>query len=139
MQNLTPEQQARQIIDSKLIAAGWIIQNIGDLNPRAALGVAVREYPTDSGPADYILFVDKKPVSVIEAKRIEAGEHLTTVEDQTYRYANSQLKWSLDSTPLQFLYESTGVLTQFTDLRDPSPRSRLVFSFHRPETFKKVA
>jgi len=35
---------------------------------------------------------------------------------------------------LPFLCESTGVGTFFRDERDPDPRSRRVFSFHRPET-----
>ena len=56
-------------LDKNLIQAGWIIQNKNQLNLSAGLGIAVREYPTDSGPADYILFIDKKPVGVIEAKR----------------------------------------------------------------------
>ncbi|HET7897529.1 MAG TPA: DEAD/DEAH box helicase family protein, partial [Flavisolibacter sp.] len=34
------------------------------------------------------------------------------------------------------MYESTGELTRFTDYRDPKPRSRPVFTFHRPETFE---
>ena len=41
-----------------------------------------------------------------------------------------------NSEPLQFVYESTGVLTRFTDGRDPKPRSREVFSFPRPETMQ---
>ena len=41
--------------------------------------------------------------------------------------------------PLPFLYESTGVETQFTNLLDPEPRSREVFTFHRPETASRVA
>ena len=36
--------------------------------------------------------------------------------------------------PLPFVYESTGELTRYTDSRDPKPRSREVFNFHRPET-----
>ena len=36
--------------------------------------------------------------------------------------------------PLPFLYESTGAETQFTNRLDPDPRSRLVFSFHTPQT-----
>jgi type I restriction enzyme R subunit len=32
------------------------------------------------------------------------------------------------------VYESTGTETLFRDLRDPSPRSRRVFAFHKPET-----
>ena len=57
---ITPEVEARQRIDKDLIQAGWIIQNKNQLNLYAGLGIAVREYPTDSGPADYILFIDKK-------------------------------------------------------------------------------
>jgi type I restriction enzyme, R subunit len=34
---------------------------------------------------------------------------------------------------LLFDYESTGTETLFRDLRDPDPRSRHVFAFHRPE------
>lgn len=53
--NKTPEQQARDRIDARLAQAGWIIQDMKELNPGAGLGVAVREYPTDTGPADYVL------------------------------------------------------------------------------------
>ncbi len=35
------------------------------------------------------------------------------------------------------MFESTGTLTRFTDYRDPKPRSRAVFTFHRPETFRE--
>jgi type I restriction enzyme, R subunit len=40
------------------------------------VGGAVREYPTDVGPVDYVLFVDGKPIGVIEAKREEEGDTL---------------------------------------------------------------
>jgi hypothetical protein len=39
------------------------------------VGVAVREYQTNVGPAAYVLFVDKKPAGLIEAKRAEEGVH----------------------------------------------------------------
>jgi type I restriction enzyme R subunit len=35
------------------------------------------------------------------------------------------------------VYESTGTITRFTDGRDPKPRSREVFNFHRPETMQE--
>ena len=35
---------------------------------------------------------------------------------------------------LPFYYESTGIETFFRDERDPEPRSRRVFGFHRPDT-----
>lgn len=132
--NQTPEQIARDHIDKQLLASGWIIQDKKKINLIAALGVAVREYQTDIGPADYVLFVDKKAVGIIEAKREEEGIHLTTVEDQSLQYATAKLRL-LNNDPLPFVYESTGEVTRFTDYRDPKPRSRNVFTFHRPETF----
>jgi len=135
MVNQNPEQIARDHIDTALQQCGWLIQNKNQINLNAGLGVAVREYQTDIGPADYALFVDKKPVGIIEAKRAEEGVHLTMHEEQSEGYASAKLKY-LNNEKLPFVYESTGDLTRFTDYRDPKPRSRPVFSFHRPETFR---
>ncbi len=120
-----------------LRAAGWAVQDKTTIDFGAAEGQAVREYQTDTGPADYVLVVDGKPVGVIEAKKETLGQNITTVEEQTGGYAAAKLKWvQRDGEPLPFLYEATGVLTRFTDQRDPKPRSREVFSFHRPETLR---
>ncbi len=130
---MTPETVARSNIDAKLQLAGWEVQDMRDLNLGAGRGVAVREYPTDTGPADYVLFVDRVAVGVIEAKRDDAGENLTVTERQTERYANATLKWRKDQAPLPFLFEATGQIIRFTDGRDPAPRSREIFHFFRPE------
>ncbi len=131
--NQNPEQIARDKIDVMLQAAGWIIQSKGQVDLNAGQGVAVREYQTDVGTADYVLFVDRKPLGIIEAKREDEAQRLTTHEDQAEAYAQSKLKY-LNNAPLPFVYESTGTLTYFTDQSDPKPRSREMFSFHRPET-----
>lgn len=89
---MTPETRARQVIDHKLEQAGWIVQDMRQLNLGAGLGVAVREYPTDTGPADYVLFVGRIAAGVIEAKRDSAGENITAHETQTARYATANLK-----------------------------------------------
>ena len=57
------------------------------------LVVAVREYQTDIGPADYVLFANKQPVGIIEAKRSEEGVQLSMHEDQTEGYATAKLKY----------------------------------------------
>lgn len=134
--NQNPEQIARDKIDQMLEAAGWLVQDKKKVNLAANKGVAVREYQTDVGPADYVLFVDRKAVGIIEAKREDEGHHLTVVEEQSKGYATAKLKY-LNNDPLPFVYESTGTLTRFTDYRDPKPRGRNVFSFHRPETMAK--
>ena len=136
---MTPEAQARELIDRKLEAAGWTVQDTKQVNLGAARGVAVREYPTDTGPADYVLFVNREPVGVIEAKRDEAGENLTVHETQTERYARSALKWRMQQAPLTFLYESTGQIIHFTDSRDPAPRARELFHFFQPRTLAEWA
>ena len=134
--NQTPEQAARDVIDKKLSQASWVVQDARKIDFSAGLGIAVREYQTDTGPVDYVLFVDKQPVGVIEAKPEHQGHKITTVEEQSGDYAAATLKWVSNSKPLPFVYESTGVLTRFTDTRDPRPRSREVFSFPRPETMQ---
>ncbi len=134
--NQTPEQVARDVIDEKLSQAGWAVQDKDRIDTAASAGIAVREYKTDVGPADYVLFIDKKPVGVIEAKAEHLAQKITTVESQSTAYADAELKWVKNSKPLPFVYESTGVLTRFTDRRDPKPRSREIFHFPRPETMR---
>ena len=63
--NQTPEQAARENIDSLLTQVGWAVQDKESIDFSAGLGVAIREYQTDTGPADYVLFIDKKPVGVV--------------------------------------------------------------------------
>jgi type I restriction enzyme R subunit len=132
LNNLTPEQYARENIDKQLTQAGWIVQDLKEFNPSASLGIAVREYPTESGSADYILFIDRKPVGVIEAKKL--GQTLSQVHDQTTRYASDKLKFIFKKEDLPFQYESTSIETFFTDARDPVPKQRPIFNFHKPET-----
>ena len=133
---MTPEEKARQLIDARLEQSGWIVQDLCNVNPMASLGVAVREYPTNTGPVDYALFVGGKPVGVIEAKKDELGENITVVEGQSGRYANSTFRYVTTDYKIRFAYEATGQLTRFTDYQDIKYRSRSVFSFHRPETLQ---
>lgn len=133
---LTPEARARVRIDEMLAAAGWDVQNARSANLAAARGVAIREFvlAPPHGRVDYLLFVDRRAVGVIEAKK--EGESLTGVEWQSGKYADGLPDWvegGLDRT-LRFAYQSTGTETRFTNTFDPEARSRDVFWFHRPET-----
>jgi len=131
----TPEELARINIDRQLTACGWTVQSRSEMNLYIARGIAVREFPLSTGEADYLLFVDRKAVGVVEAK--PEGVTLSGVADQAAKYsvglpANIPHVWAdARSAPtLPFLYESTGVETFFRDERDPEPRSRRVFTFH---------
>ena len=131
---MTPEQRARVQIDRLLMEAGWQVHDQKEANIHAALGVAIREFSLKPGhgEADYLLYVNGKACGVIEAKK--EGATLKGVEVQSGRYAQG-LPDALPAwrRPLPFLFESTGVETQFTNGLDPQPRSRRVFAFFRPE------
>ncbi len=129
----TPEQLARHNIDRMLELAGWSVQDVKGLNFTASRGVALREFPLKAGFADYMLFVDRQAVGVVEAKK--EGTSLSGVDTQSQKYLDGlPSRVQRAATPLPFAYESTGIETVFRDVRDPDYRSRRVFWFHRPET-----
>jgi type I restriction enzyme R subunit len=132
---MTPEEKARQKIDALLTQSGWTVQDRAEINLSAARGVAIREVSMKRGhgATDFLQFVDGKAISTIEAK--PEGHTLSGVEEQSAKY-DSGVPAGLPAwkSPLPFCYESTGTETFFTNRLDPDPRSRRVFSFHRPET-----
>lgn len=131
-----PEDKARSLIDRRLVASGWIIQSKDDMNLGAGLGVAVREFPTDSGPVDYALFVGRKLCGVIEAK--PEGMTLSGFSEQASRYIAGAPKHLVrEDGQVRFEYVASGTETVFRDHADPDPASRRLFSFHRPETLER--
>ncbi|WP_156254166.1 DEAD/DEAH box helicase family protein [Pseudactinotalea terrae] len=140
---LAAEQRARVLIDAQLTAAGWSVQDGGDLNLFAGSGVAVREAVMASGHGrtDYLLYVDRQVVGVIEAK--PEGTTLSGVEWQSAMYATGlpeahRKRAVLVEDRLPFVFEASGSETHFTNGYDPDPRSREVFSFPMPETLARV-
>ena len=79
-----------------------------------------------------MLYVDRMAIGAIEAK---PEGTLTGVEEQSAKYAVG-LPDDLPAhhRPLPFVFESNGSRTAFTNGLDPTPRSRHVFNFPRPET-----
>ena len=136
---ITPEQKAREKIDFMLQKAGWVIQNKDEMDFSVNDGVAVREYPTDKGPADYILFLKEQgeplPVGIIEAKKAIEGQRLSLVQEQAEGYANANIKF-VNRNEIHFIYVSNADVIKYTDKRDPKPRAREIFSFHQPATLR---
>jgi type I restriction enzyme R subunit len=64
---MMPERKARVTIDKMLTEARYVIQDISRLNRTTPLGVAVREYPTNSNEVDYLIFIGGESVGVIKA------------------------------------------------------------------------
>ncbi len=140
--NLHAEERARDLIDAQLRAAGWEVAGLDQLNPFAP-GVARREavLKRGHGRVDYLLYVDRSVVGVIEAKPV--GHSLTGVEFQSTSYADgltdAQLRRAeLVEGRLPFIFEANGVETRFTNGFDPQPRSRKLFHFPKPETLALI-
>ena len=133
-----PEAEARVEIDQMLESAGWEIQDYGDHNLGANNGdVVLREFQIGMDAADYVLFLDRQAVGIIEAKA--KGTTLTGVEEQSRRYAESfpEDLYPIE-LPLPFVYESTSVETYFRDFRDDESRSRELFWFHKPAELREL-
>jgi len=140
---MNPEARARLLIDKQLEQSGWLVQNRSEIDLVNHTGVAVRETVMDKGAgrADYLLYLDKRIVGVIEAK--PSGTTLTEVEWQSRRYAQGLTKEQklgavLTRDELPFIFEASGTETHYTNLFDPDPRSRHIFNFPKPETLARV-
>jgi type I restriction enzyme R subunit len=68
------EATTRVLIDDQLRAAGWIVDSAllrysAGVRPEPGKSIAIAEWPTDSGPVDYALFIEGRCVGAVEAKR----------------------------------------------------------------------
>ena len=119
---MKPEEKARQNIDQLLTAAGWTIQNRENMDLSGSQGIAVSEFPMTYGTPDYLLFVDKKAVGVIEAK--PEGTTLSGVSEQTEKYLTGvPALLPVYRKPLPFGYETTGIETssEIYAIQTPAP------------------
>lgn len=142
-ERLQAEQRARRLIDEQLTRAGWVVQDLKAQALGAAVGVAVREVTMKSGHgrADYLLYLNKGVVGVVEAKPM--GKTLSGVEWQSSMYAQGltdaqKLRATMVDGKLPFVFEASGSETHFTNGYDPHPRARAVFNFPKPETLLSI-
>lgn len=129
------EQEVRSRLETELKLAGWSVQARGELDLVSHRGVAVREVHTRHGYADYLLYVEGRPVGVIEAKR--EGEDLTAAQGQASNYANGLTAGQQRKAwrePLPFQYVTDGNQVRFRNVLDPDPRTRRIFAVHQPGT-----
>ena len=140
---LLPEEHARVLIDEQLTQAGWHVCDRQDIDLVNQYGNAVREVimETGHGRADYLLYVDKRVVGVIEAKPI--GTALSGVEWQSAMYAAGLPEAYRETAVLKddrlpFVFEASGTETQYKNGFDPDPRARKIFNFPQPETLARI-
>ena len=85
------EAETRALIDQQLRDSGWeadtkAMRYASGTRPVKGRNLAIAEWPTASGPADYALFVGLTLVGVVEAKR--RRKNVSAAIDQAERYSS---------------------------------------------------
>lgn len=118
-------------VDRRLREAGWTPTQVREGRPLVEYGAAaIEEFPTSSGPADYLLASRGSPLAVVEAKKVSLGPH--NALSQAIRYSRN-----LDGSPFNFEgmkapfgYSTNGEQIFFQDFRVPDSYSRQISGFH---------
>ena len=84
------EAATRELIDHQLRDRGWeadtaTLRYSAGARPAKGRTMAIAEWPTKSGPADYALFIGTQCIGVVEAKR--QNRNVSSTIDQAQRYA----------------------------------------------------
>ncbi|MER9561080.1 type I restriction-modification system endonuclease [Mesorhizobium sp. M0571] len=92
------EAETRTLIDQQLRDRGWeantkTLRHSAGVRPAKGHNVAIAEWPTANGPADYALFVGTMLIGVVEAKR--RRKNVSAAIDQAERYSPG-IKPSMD-------------------------------------------
>jgi type I restriction enzyme R subunit len=123
-------------IDVALRDTGWT--NIVDFEENKKYDfAAVREYETDNGPADYVLFNNGRALAAVEAKKISLGPQNVLVQAERYSKGFSDGEFDFNGHHLPFVYSTNGEVIWFRDLRRKNSRSTRLQGFTRRKHWKK--
>jgi type I restriction enzyme R subunit len=157
------EAATRELIDAQLRQAGWeadtqALRYGAGARPQKNRNRAIAEWPTSSGPADYVLFAGLTPMAAVEAKR--ANKDVAGVLPQAQRYcrdfqpsselAEPSQRWGPDGDyRIPFAFSSNGrpYLRQlrtksgiwFRDLRRAEHLAAPLDGWYSPEGLKELA
>ncbi|HMP02940.1 MAG TPA: type I restriction-modification enzyme R subunit C-terminal domain-containing protein [Gemmatales bacterium] len=128
--SLSEWQTRKKLIDSRLGESGWKV--VPAESASSAGRIAVEEYETTNGPADYLLSVDGLPLGVVEAKKLTLGPQNVLTQAERYARGLPDSAFDFDGFRVPFLYSTNGEVLWFRDARHPLNRSRRISKFHTP-------
>ncbi len=132
--DLNERQTRKQRIDPLLRAAGWEVVPYTEGTPLSQYTrSAIEEYPTEKGPADYVLVVDGVILGIVEAKRLTLGPQNVLTQAERYSAGVSGSPFNFNGLRVPFLYSTNGEVIWYHDIRHPLNRSRQVSAFHTPK------
>ena len=128
------ERQTRKDrIDPELKWAGWKIVDFNPNKPLAAYNnCAIKEFPTEAGPADYALCIDGKILGIVEAKKVTLGPQNVLTQAERYSKGATRNPLNFRGYRVPFLYSTNGEVIWHHDIRHALSRSRRVSHFHTP-------
>jgi hypothetical protein len=143
MRNLTTDESERntrkRLIDPKLRTAGWRVVRFDPRHPFGRTGaLAIEEFPTDNGPADYALCVDGHLLGVVEAKKVTLGPQNVLTQAERYSRGATQSPLNFHGFRVPFLYSTNGEVLRHHDVRHPQSRSRRIARFHTPDALQEL-
>ncbi|MCL5005142.1 MAG: DEAD/DEAH box helicase family protein [Acidobacteria bacterium] len=128
----------KQVIDSKLRAAGWRVAPYTLDHPLSTYeNCAIEEFPTESGPADYALCVDGQILGVVEAKKLTLGPQEVLPQAERYSRGLAESPFDFNGFRVPFLYSTNGEIIWHHDVRHPLNRSHPIAEFHTPEALRE--
>jgi len=128
----------KQLIDSKLRAAGWRVAPYKPDRPLSAYdNCAIEEFPTESGPADYALCAGGQILGVVEAKKLSLGPQEVLIQAERYSRGLGSSPFDFNGFHVPFLYSTNGEAIWHHDVRHPLNRSYQTAGFHAPEALRE--
>jgi type I restriction enzyme R subunit len=135
-----PEWQTRQrLVDPRLETAGWQVVRFDPSRPLSSVTRhAIKEYPTENGPADYALCRDGRVFGVVEAKKLSLGPQGVLTQAERYSRGATANPFNFDGFHVPFLYSTNGKVIWFHDVRHALNRSRRIAGFHSPSALEEM-
>lgn len=135
-QNWNEAKTRKEYIDRLLINSKWgpILEFKEGKN--YAQG-SIEEYPTKTGPCDYALFHDKRPLAAVEGKKVSVGPQNVLQQAQRYARGFPNSPFNFGGYCLPFIYSTNGKIIWFQDLRHPLNRSREIAAIHTPNALEE--
>lgn len=131
------EQTTRRVrIDPRLKAAGWSV--VPSTSDSSGPHLAIEEFETKLGPADYGLFDGGRCLGIVEAKKVALAPQGVLVQAERYSKAIEQKPKYQGEYGAPFLYATNGEVLWFHDVRYPLNRSRQVSGFHTPTALNEL-
>lgn len=120
----------KQRINPRLAVADWSVRPYQSNRASSTEPMALEEFPTRSGPADYALADAGEILGVLEAKKLGTGTQEVLGQAKRYSRGIPQVPMHQDEYGVPFLYSSNGEQIWFLDARHSRNQRRQIAGFH---------